>query len=247
MKTTSKQLRRTSLALCLSVVVIASVALVWDWNWAVVWENRTTLLRGMRTSLAYTMLCGAIGLTFGTIVALARERGPRMLQLCAVGFVEIIRGIPQILILLGVYLVLPEITGVRLSAAAAGAIGLSAIAIVYFAEVVRSGLSSVPIQQWESGYVTGLSRLQTFQYVIAPQVFKNMAPALIAMTVLLFKTTTLLYVLGLIDFFRAAALTNSRVIEPGVIYIFVSLVYVIVCGSMSLLINRMAHGQRIVA
>jgi His/Glu/Gln/Arg/opine family amino acid ABC transporter permease subunit len=247
MQISTEAAHRVSLAVALIAIALVLVLSISNWNWAVVWDNRIPLLRGMQTSLMYTLVCGGIGLALGTILAIARERGPRVIQYITAGTVELIRGVPQILLLLGVHLVLPEITGARLSAEAAGTIGLSAIAAVYFSEVIRSGLSSVPEHQWESGYVTGLTRVQTFWHVIAPQVVKNMAPALIAMTVLLFKTTTLLYVLGIVDFFRAAALTNTRVLEPGVIYVFVSVVYVLVCGSMSPLIYRMANGKRVVA
>jgi len=92
----------------------------------------------------------------------------------------------------------------------AAIVSLSLIAASYLAEVVRAGVQSVPRIQTESGLVTGLTRVQIFSSIVLPQALRNMIPALIATLVMMFKTTSLIYVVGITDLFRAVILINNR-------------------------------------
>jgi ABC-type amino acid transport system permease subunit len=105
--------------------------------------------------------------------------------------------------------------------------------------VIRAGLASVPPVQRESAYAAGLTPAQSFVFVVLPQGLRNMLPALVAHLVMMFKITSLVYVIGLIDFFRAVILVNNREFAPYALYITMGAVYFLCCWAMSLVIRRL--------
>jgi glutamate/aspartate transport system permease protein len=113
------------------------------------------------------------------------------------------------------------------------------IAAAYLAEVIRAGLASVPPVQRESAYAAGLTPAQSFVFVVLPQGLRNMLPALVAHLVMMFKITSLVYVIGLIDFFRAVILVNNREFAPYALYMTMGAVYFLCCWAMSLVVKRL--------
>ena len=93
--------------------------------------------------------------------------------------------------------------------------------------------------QRESAYATGLSAAQAFTRIVLPQALRNMLPALIAHFVLMFKITSLVYVIGLIDFFRAVILVNNREFAPYALYTTLAVGYFVCCYALSWLVRRL--------
>ncbi|MGE0725609.1 MAG: amino acid ABC transporter permease [Alphaproteobacteria bacterium] len=223
-------------------IAVALAALAWslrDLKWSVVWNAAPFLLRALGVSWLLTILSVAIGMVAGILLAALRLRGPPGLRHLAVGYIELIRATPQIMVIFWVFFSATPLTGVRLTAWPAAIIALSMIASAYLAEVIRAGLLSVPKIQHESAWSTGLSPIQAFVHVALPQALRNMVPALIAHIVMMFKITSLVYVIGLIDFFRATILVNNREFAPYELYVTMAAVYFVCCGALSLLVRRM--------
>ena len=223
-------------------IAVALAALVWslrDLRWSVVWNAAPFLLRALGVSWLLTIISVASGMVAGVLLAALRLRGPAGLRHLAVGYIELIRATPQIMVIFWVFFSAGTLTGVRLTAWPAAIIALSMIAAAYLAEVIRAGLQSVPRIQHESAWSTGLSPIQAFVHVALPQALRNMVPALIAHVVMMFKITSLVYVIGLIDFFRATILVNNREFAPYELYITMGAVYFVCCGALSLLVRRM--------
>jgi ABC-type amino acid transport system permease subunit len=129
------------------------------------------------------------------------------------------------MIIFWIFFSVPPLTGTVMNAWPAALIALSIIASAYLAEVVRAGLLSVPRVHRESAYAAGLGGTTTFVHVILPQALRNMLPALIAHIVMIFKVTSLVYLIGLVDFFRATMLVNNRDYAPYPLYLTMALVY----------------------
>jgi len=219
---------------------VATVAyLARDLEWGTLWRYRLFLLRGLATSLVLTVLSVGLGMVAAVILASARLYGPRWLRYAAAALVEIVRAIPQLLILLWVFFVLPEVAGKTFTPEVSALMALTIIAAAYLAEVIRGGLMSVDRIQFESGYATGLSRRAIFLSIILPQAVRNMLPALLATWIMLFKTTTLAYVIGIIEFFHAATIVNSRELIPYTIYAMLAIVYFLCCYAISALVRRL--------
>jgi len=216
-------------------------AFVWfsrDFKWHVVWNAAPFLLKGLGVSWLLAIVSMVIGMAAGTVLALCRLRGPFGVRHVAVALIELVRAIPPLTIIFLVFFLIPALTGHSVSPWTAGFVSLSVMASAYLAEVVRAGLNSVPAVQIESGYATGLSRLQVLVSIVLPQALRNMIPALIAHFVLLFKATSLIYVIGLIDFYRAIQLVNNRDFAPYALYSTMAIGYFVCCYALSLLIRR---------
>ncbi len=221
------------------IVLAACLWLVRDFRWSVVWETAPFLLRSLGVSWALAIISVVIGLVAGTCLAGVRLYGFAGLRQAAIFYIELIRAIPQIMVLFWVFLGLPRLTGYVLGPWLAAAVALSMIASAYLAEVIRAGLLSVPKIHRESGYATGLRPLQIFIYIILPQALRNMLPALIAHVVMIFKMTSLVYLVGLVDFFRASILVNNREFAPYAIYLTMAIVYLLCNLLLSKFIRRL--------
>jgi His/Glu/Gln/Arg/opine family amino acid ABC transporter permease subunit len=220
------------------LVLLAGAWMVRDFHWAVVWRASPFLLRGLAVSWELAIVATLIGLGAGILLAAARLYGYAGLRHAAVAYIELIRAIPQIMIIFWMYFSVPPLTGMTLNPWTAALIALSIIASAYLAEVVRAGLMSVPLVQRESAYSAGLAAYDTFLLVVLPQAFRNMLPALIAHIIMIFKVTSLVYLIGLVDFFRATMLVNNRDYAPGALYLTMALVYFCCNFFLSLLIRR---------
>jgi polar amino acid transport system permease protein len=218
-------------------VLLAGAWAVRDFRWNVVWQAMPFLLRGLAVSWELAVLSVLIGLVAGTFLATARMYGYPGVRHAAIAYIELIRSIPQIMIIFWLFFSVPPLTGAVLDAWPAALIALSIIASAYLAEVVRAGLLSVPRVHRESAYAAGLSMTTTFLYIVLPQALRNMLPALIAHIVMIFKVTSLVYLIGLVDFFRAAMLVNNRDYAPYALYLTVALVYFVCNFFLSSLIR----------
>jgi len=109
----------------------------------------------------------------------------------------------------------------------------------YFCEIMRAGIQSIPKGQVYSAYALGLTYPQAMRLVILPQAFRNMLPVLLTQTIILFQDTSLVYVISATDFLGAAskvAQRDARLIE---MYLFVALVYFVICFTLSFLVKRL--------
>ena len=109
----------------------------------------------------------------------------------------------------------------------------------YLAEIVRSGIQSVPRGQGEAAIATGLTRHQTMRLVILPQALRNMIPALVTQFIVLLKDTSLASIIGYVDLTKAAQIVNNREIRPFQLYLFIAVVYWLCTYSMSVFARRL--------
>ena len=109
----------------------------------------------------------------------------------------------------------------------------------YYCEIMRAGIQSIPRGQVSAGYALGLNYWQTMGNIVLPQAFRNMLPVLLTQTIILFQDTSLVYVLGDQRLPRRGgkvAQRDGRLVE---MYLFVAVVYFIICFSLSLLVKRL--------
>jgi glutamate/aspartate transport system permease protein len=109
----------------------------------------------------------------------------------------------------------------------------------YYSEIVRAGISSVRRGQIAAAMALGLTNLQAMRYVILPQAVRNMVPVLLTQSIVMLQDTSLVYVVGLRDFLTSADIVASRDNRPTELYMFVALVFLVVCFSASRLVNRL--------
>ncbi|MGB0843765.1 MAG: amino acid ABC transporter permease [Alphaproteobacteria bacterium] len=182
-----------------------------DWGWYVVDPTLPAGLGNLKFLLGgylYTVLMSfsaiGISLVFGLLVALPAFSKFRIFRYLNVGFVEVFRAIPPLVLILWVYYGLPVVLGINLSIFWAGVIALSLADIPFMAEVYRAGIQSVPEGQSEGAKAIGLNSWQTMWFIVLPQAIRQILPAMGNQFVLILKTSSLVSVIGYSELTRRA-------------------------------------------
>ncbi len=218
-------------------LVIAAFSLR-DLRWHVVWDAWPLILKGLGVSWVLALLSVTVGALIAVPLALARVYGPCGVRHAAVALIELVRATPELMVVFWVFFGYPGVSGRNLSAWTAAIVALTLIAAAYLAEVVRGGLHSVARGQIEAASSTGLDAFQTFFYIVLPQALRNMAPAFIAQFVMLFKTTSLVSAIGVIEFFRIIILVNNAQYAPYALYLTMGIGYFLSCYALSWFVRR---------
>lgn len=208
-------------------------------QWDVVANNFEYLLIGAYPNgplggLAMTILM-ALGSIFGAFwvglfVGLMRLSPRPWLKWPAAAYVEIIRGVPLIMLILWFYFLFPILIGETLPAIQSAMVTLIVFTSAYIAEIVRAGVQALPKGQMEASRATGLSKAQAMMYVILPQALRNMIPSFVNQFVSITKDTSLVYVLGVTELTRAAVQVNNRTLSaPMELYLTILVMYFIIC------------------
>jgi glutamate/aspartate transport system permease protein len=202
---------------------------------------------GMTFTLELTGLAMVGGILIGTLLAMMRLSKFKALAMVATGYVNLIRSIPLVLVIFWFYFLVPYIGAWIIGAKEpimVGAFSSSLITFIlfeaaYYCEIMRAGIQSIPRGQVSAGYALGMNYWQTMGNVVLPQAFRNMIPVLLTQTIVLFQDVSLVYVLSITDFVGAAskvAQRDGRLVE---MYLFVALVYFVLCYALSMLVKRL--------
>ncbi len=190
---------------------------------------------------AITIVCG---LALGTLLATARLSSRPWLYWPATAYIHFFRGLPLILVIFWLYFLFPVITGKPVNAYAAAIVSFIVFEAAYFAEIVRAGIQSIPRGQTMAARASGLTARDTARYVILPQALRNMVPALVTQSVVIFQDTSLGYVIGLREFLRRVNLVDAREARSVELYLFAGLVYFAICSAGSLASQRLEKGRQ---
>jgi len=196
------------------------------------------VLQGLIFSVVLTLIATVVGVAIGTLLALMRLSGRRWLDWPAAFYVNTMRAIPLVMILLWFFLLVPRITGLYIGAERSAVITFVAFEAALFAEIMRAGIQSVPAGQAHAGFALGMSYAQNMRLVVLPQAFRNMLPVLLTQVIALFQDTTLVYAIGAYDLlkgFENAGKVYGRITEA---YLAVAVVYLAICFSLSYLVKR---------
>ncbi|MEP7181290.1 MAG: amino acid ABC transporter permease [Betaproteobacteria bacterium] len=199
------------------------------------------LWKGFLYTVELTAIASLGGLFFGTFLALGRLSPAKVLSNVAAGYVNLMRSIPLVLVLFWFFFLMPQVLQLVTGGERPPQIGAERTAIItfimfeaaYFCEIMRAGIQSIARGQVHSAYALGLTYGQTMRLVILPQAFRNMIPVLLTQTIILFQDTSLVYVISATDFTGAAskiAQRDGRLIE---MYLFVAVVYFVLCYTLS--------------
>lgn len=179
------------------------------------WKSRERLFEGFLTTIEISGLVIAIGLVAGMIGGLLLVYGPKPVRLLMRVYVDVLRGIPILVLILFSYYGL-ALVGVNISAFSAGVVALSGFCIAHMSETFRGAIDSIPIGQTEAAKAIGLTFRQRIWYVLLPQAARRIVPPAINTAVEMVKGTTLLSVIGVLEILLAtqqAIARNYMIIE----------------------------------
>lgn len=204
------------------------------------------LVSGLGNTLLITFFAVIIGVVLGFLVAIVKSTYTRtgrlwlLDKICSI-YLTVIRGTPMMIqLLIMFYCVFISTNNKVLVAIIAFGINSGA----YVAEIVRSGIMSIDAGQMEAGRSLGFSYVQTMWYIIMPQAFKNVLPALANEFIVLLKETSICGYIGLMDLTRGGDIIRSRTYEPFMPLIAVALVYLVMVMVLTALVGKLERRLR---
>lgn len=217
---------------------------MFDADWSSIVPSLPYLLSGMVVTLKITITAIIAGIIWGTLLAVMRLSEYLPLKWFAKSYVNVFRAIPLVMVLLWFYLIVPgflqHVLGlspehdIRLISAI---IAFSMFEAAYYSEIIRAGIQSLSRGQSNAALALGMTRWQAMRLIILPQAFRAMLPLLLTQGIVLFQDTSLVYVLSLADFFRAATTIGERDGTQVEMILFAGGVYFIISLSASLLVG----------
>jgi glutamate/aspartate transport system permease protein len=179
------------------------------------------------------------GLLLGAALAVVRLSPSRAVSYAAGVYVYFFRSLPLILLIFWFYFLLPLAIGRPVGGFYSALIGFILFEAAYFCEIIRAGIQSVRRGQIFAGLATGLTKGQTMRSIVLPQAVRNMLPLLLTQCINLFKSTSLVYVIGVRDFLTAAEVIGSRDNRLIEMYSFVAVVFFLICFVASQAVGRL--------
>lgn len=197
------------------------------------------VIRGLVFSIQLTVIAMLGGIFLGTLLALMRLSGKAWLAVPAAAYVNTMRSIPLVMVILWFFLLIPLATGRPLGAEMSAIITFTLFEAAYYSEIMRAGIQSIPRGQVAAGYAIGLTYGQTMRIVVLPQAFRNMLPVLLTQTIILFQDTSLVYAIGAYDMLKGFEIVGKNFNRPVETYLVAALIYFIICFSLSYLVKRL--------
>lgn len=199
--------------------------------------------KGLWFSLQLTFSAMVGGIVLGTLLALMRLSGKWWLEKPAAIYVDTLRSIPLVMVILWFYLLLPFATAAlgwrNFEPETTALITFTLFEATYYSEIMRAGIQSVSKGQVFAGYALGMNYKQTMGLVVLPQAFRNMLPVLLTQTIVLFQDTSLVYAIGAYDLLKGFVSAGSNFNRPMETYLVAALVYLVICFSLSMLVRRL--------
>ena len=201
--------------------------------------NLKFLLSGFTTTIFISIVSISLSIVLGLIVAIPSLAKNKFLTYFNIGYVEIVRAVPLLVLILWIYYGLPIMTGISFSPFVSGIIALSISESAFQAEIFRAGINSIRKPQWEAGSSLGLNFFRKLRLVILPQAIRNILPAIGNQFVYVLKMSSLVSIIGIGDLTRKANELVVTTYRPLEIYTFLILEYLILILIVSFLVRRL--------
>jgi glutamate/aspartate transport system permease protein len=204
------------------------------------------IVKGFIFSIQLTLIAMIGGIVLGTLLALMRLSGKKWLVLPAAAYVNTMRSIPLVMVILWFFLLIPLLIGKPMGAEVSAIITFTLFEAAYYSEIMRAGIQSVPKGQVYAGYAVGMTYPQCMQLIVLPQAFRNMLPVLLTQTIILFQDTSLVYAIGAYDMLKGFEIAGKNFNRPVETYLIAAVVYFILCFSLSMLVRRLQKKIQII-
>ena len=205
-------------------------------NWDIISKF---VVNGFWFSVQLTVIATLGGIALGTVLALMRLSGSKILALPATIYVNGMRSIPLVMVILGFFLLVPFLIGRPIGAELSAIITFVAFEAAYFSEIMRAGIQSIPRGQVHAGQAVGMTYSQNMRLIVLPQAFRNMLPILLTQTIILFQDTSLVYAIGAYDLLKGFTTAGKIYGRTEEAYILAALVYFVICFGLSYMVKKL--------
>ncbi|HEX7749171.1 MAG TPA: amino acid ABC transporter permease [Bordetella sp.] len=190
------------------------------------------MLKGLGWTIVLSLISFALGTVGGFGVMLARVSRLRPVRLIAALLIQIVQGIPLLVLLFIVFFGV-SIFGIDVDPLAAASVALMLYVSAFLGDIWRGSIESVQKTQWEAAECLGLSRWQSMRLVIIPQAVKLSLPSTVGFLVQVVKSTSLASVVGFVELTRAGQIINNSLFQPFLVFALVGLFYFCLCYPLS--------------
>jgi len=218
----------------------------YEWGWFILSPSNATgltnlkfLISGITTTIYISTISIVIAMAVGLLIAIPAITKNKYLSYVNVFYVEVVRSVPLLVLILWVYYGLPILTGLSFSPFVSGIIALSISESAFMAEIFRGGINAIKKTQWEAATSLGLNFSKKLKLVILPQAFKVILPALGNQFVYVLKMSSLVSIIGISDLTRKANELVVSTYRPLEIYTFLILEYLVLILIVSYFVRRL--------
>jgi glutamate/aspartate transport system permease protein len=205
-------------------------------SWEVI---RSYVANGFIFSIQLTLVAMFGGIALGTVLALMRLSGKKWLEVPAAIYVDTLRSIPLVMVIMWFFLLIPFLIGRPIGAEVSAIVTFTLFEAAYYSEIMRAGIQSVPKGQVYAGYAVGMTYSQTTQLIVLPQAFRNMLPVLLTQTIILFQDTSLVYAIGAYDLLKGFETVGRNFNRPVETYLVAAALYFAICFTLSQLVRQL--------
>jgi polar amino acid transport system permease protein len=189
---------------------------------------------GFTLSFIIAVVAIAASFAIGLLVGLGRSSNNRVFRIPSLLYIELIRGNPLIIVIYWVYFLIPVLFNTFFNTVWSASIALTLFTAAYLAEIVRGGIQNIPSGQVEAATASGLTYWQTMRKIILPQALKQMIPPIVGLFIAIFKDTSLVSILGVMELTSVAKAVDNRLMVASMeIWTTTALLYFIPCFLMS--------------
>jgi glutamate/aspartate transport system permease protein len=211
------------------------------------WTLFTSYLqKGLIFSFQLTVIATVGGIVVGTVLALMRLSGKPWLVMPATIYVNTMRSIPLLMVILWFFLLIPLMIGKPIGVNLSAIITFIAFEAAFFSEIVRAGIQSIPRGQVYAGQALGMSYAQNMRLVVLPQAFRNMIPVFMTQTIILFQDTSLVYAIGAYDLLKGFEIAGKNFGRPIETYLLAAVTYFLICFTLSRIVRRIQQKVAII-
>ncbi|TCU29249.1 amino acid ABC transporter membrane protein 2 (PAAT family) [Rhizobium azibense] len=190
------------------------------------------LLQALQWTILLTVIALVGGGLLGFGLALARTSPVKAVRFAAGSYIQVIQGIPVLMILFLSYYGL-SLAGLELPPLFAAGASMTIYASGYLSEIWRGCIQAVPKQQWEASESLAMTRFQQYRYIILPQAVRISLPPTVGFAVQVVKNTSIASIIGFVELARAGQLVNNTTFQPFRVFIAVAALYFVVCYPLS--------------
>jgi len=211
---------------------------MYEWRFYVVWTNLDKYWQGLLLTLQIVGTAIILGLAIGVGVGAGRLSKNFIISKLFAAYVEIFRCSPLLVIIVWGFFCLPVLIKMKLTPVFTGIIILACYGGALYGEAFRAGIQAVPPEQRDAGTSLGLSRVQTFFYIVMPQAFRAMIPPILSFSATIFKESSLLCTIGVMELMLQARMLATLTYRPLETLTFVAVVYFAVIYPITVIVRR---------
>jgi polar amino acid transport system permease protein len=216
-----------------------------DYDFSVITDHWQFLAYGVGVTLVLAAFSGVTSIVAGFVIAVARLYGPRWLKPLVVLYIDSMRAIPVLVVLVWAFFALPIVAGITMPPFWAALLGLTIHLAAYAAEIFRAGIESVRPGQTRAALALGMSRAQIVRRIVLPQAVVRMLPAFGSLLSVTIKDTAIASVIAVPEFMRQSETVQGQTFQPIEVYTFAMLVYFVILfpitRGVDMFYRRVAH------